>query len=72
MGGHSPDLQYYWRMSWHDLHADLPDKIKHTLNKKGSEHIHINWLEFAAIMVNYAAVIVTARHNTLVPPFPPI
>jgi hypothetical protein len=72
MGGHSPNLQYYWRTSWQDMHKDLPDKIKYTINKRGSDNIHINWLEFATIVINYAGVIITARHDNLVPPFPPM
>jgi hypothetical protein len=37
-----------------------------------SNNIHIDWLEFAAIIVNYAGIIVTTQHDNLVPPFLPM
>jgi hypothetical protein len=54
------------------MHPTLLDKIKSTLNQRGPKHIHINWLEFAAIVVNYAGAIVTTRHDKAEPPFPPM
>jgi hypothetical protein len=61
MGGHSPDLRYYWQISWHQLGQCIVDKIAETLNKGKDDDIHINWLEYAATVINYAATIVSAQ-----------
>jgi hypothetical protein len=61
MGGHSPHMRFFWQVSWAQLRQPIVDKITRTLNKGNPVNIHINWLEYATAVINYAAIIVAAQ-----------
>ena len=60
-GGYSTDMKFWWYIAW-------PDKIKsHTLvyvrNNKDRRLVSINVLEYAALLINYAAAYHFYLHN---------
>jgi hypothetical protein len=70
MGGHSPDLCFYWHVSWEQLGPAIVSKK--TLNQGGDADAHINWLEYAAATINFAAVIVASKEPEHKLPYPPM
>jgi hypothetical protein len=71
IGGHSPSLGFYWFLSWENLSPVVAKFINSTLNKGQTTDAHINWLEFIAIVINYAAVIICACLPEFHLPYPP-
>jgi hypothetical protein len=71
MGSHSPDLCFYWYVSWEDLGPAVVTKIKVSLNQGSDNDAHINWLEYAASTINFAAVIVASQQPKHARPYPP-
>jgi hypothetical protein len=71
IGGHSPSLGFYWFLSWKNLSEAIATFIKTTLNQGKRTDAHINWLEFIAIVINYAAVITCANLPKYHLPHPP-
>lgn len=72
IGGHSPDLFYFWQMAWLEFGPEVVAFILATLNKGSDTDAHINWFEYLAAVVNYCAVIVASQEERFQLPFPPV
>jgi hypothetical protein len=71
IGGHSPSLKFFWALSWIELSPVVATFIKATLNKGKDSDAHINWLEFIAIVINFAGIILASRLPQHHLPYPP-
>ena len=71
-GGHSPDLKFWFQISWSEFGQEFNQWIINTLNEGGTTDAHINWLEYIASILNTGACVVTYQNRGTTLPWPPL